>query len=95
MKKYSLLLFIFSTIFISLKAQTPQLWGTTQVGGPFGVGTMIRINGDGSGFERIYSFSEGSPWCTLVPAGGSLLYGMTVSGGTHSVGSIFSYNSSN
>jgi len=95
MKKYTFLFLIYSAFSISINAQSPQLWGTMQVGGPFGIGTITRINGDGSGFERIYSFSDGSPWCTLVPDGGSLLYGMTVSGGSHSVGNIFSYNSSN
>ena len=93
MKKYLLIvLFSFSSFYVY--SQSPELWGTMQVGGPFGIGSIVRIHGDGSGFERVYSFSTGSPWCTLLPSGSSLIYGMTVSGGSHSLGDIFSYNSS-
>lgn len=88
-----LFLFLFAAHFLS--AQTPELWGTASLGGTNGIGTIMKINGDGTGFQRIYSFTNGSQQSTLLPAGGSLLYGNTVSGGVGSaIGSIFSYNSS-
>jgi len=92
MKTLLPILFFFTTNF--LHAQTPQLWGTASLGGTNGIGTIMKINGDGAGFERVFSFTNGSHQSTLLPAGGSLLYGNTVSGGAGSaIGSIFSYNS--
>lgn len=74
-------------------AQTPELWGTASLGGTNGIGTIMKINGDGTGFQRVFSFTSGSQQSTLLPVG-SLLYGNTVSGGVGSaIGSIFSYNS--
>ncbi|HUM45931.1 MAG TPA: T9SS type A sorting domain-containing protein [Chitinophagales bacterium] len=92
--KNLLLLLCFFSITAFTRAQIPQLWGTMSIGGPFGVGTIIKVNGDGTGFGKVYSFSTGSPQCNLLPSGNSIIYGVTVSGGTHALGEIFSYNSS-
>lgn len=82
------------TICLLLHAQPPELWGTASLGGTNGIGTIMKINGDGSGFQRVFSFTNGSQQSTLLPGSGPLLYGNTVSGGVGSaVGSIFSYNS--
>ncbi len=38
-----------------------EAYRTMQLGGAYGIGTIIKINGDGREFEKIYSFSSGSP----------------------------------
>ena len=62
------------------------LYGTTTQGGTNGLGTVYKINTDGSGFQLLHSFGvntlagDGSrPQCSLV-TDGTNLYGMTLSG---------------
>jgi uncharacterized repeat protein (TIGR03803 family) len=59
------------------------LYGTTEIGGTFGVGTVFRVNTDGTGFTNLYSFTNGLdgafPTAGLVLSG-STLYG--TAGGT-------------
>ena len=54
------------------------LYGTTQIGGTFGVGTVFRLNTDGTGFTNLYYFTNGAdgafPTAGLVLSG-SALYG--------------------
>jgi len=64
MKKYLLLLLTLLNCAM-LRMQTPSLWGTMEFGGSFGIGTIVKINSDGTGFQKIFSFTDGSPWCTL------------------------------
>ena len=69
------------------------LYGTTEIGGSFGAGTVYRVNTDGTGFTNLYNFRNGtggeSPAAGLVLAG-SALYG-TADGG-FSYGAIFKIN---
>ena len=71
------------------------LYGMTPSGGMNGVGTIFRINTDGSGYAIVRSFgsySDGiSPMGSLTLSG-STLYGMTQGGGRHGVGVIFQVN---
>lgn len=73
------------------------LYGTTTQGGTNGLGTVYKINTDGSGFQLLHSFGlntlvgDGSlPQCSLV-TDGTNLFGMTTSGtGTaNDLGTIF------
>ena len=70
------------------------LYGTTVSGGPSGVGTVFRMNTDGSGFTTLHNFSGGdgaSPQAELVLSGGTL-YGTTTFQGSGGWGSIFALN---
>jgi uncharacterized repeat protein (TIGR03803 family) len=77
------------------------LYGMTQGGGGTaydGVGTIFKINPDGSGFALLHSFAGGvgdgaHPYDSLIVYGG-VLYGMTSGGGTayDGVGTIFKIN---
>jgi uncharacterized repeat protein (TIGR03803 family) len=96
MKKQFLFLFVFGACSIISTAQIPQLWGTMSIGETFGIGGIIKINGDGTGYTKVYScmgsLTGGSPQSSLLPEGNSLLYGNTVSGGVNGLGDVFSYN---
>ena len=68
------------------------LYGTTQLGGNGGLGTIFRINTNGSGFTIIHPFTSdstngGQP--NGVTLSGGTLYGTTYSGGTSGWGTVF------
>jgi uncharacterized repeat protein (TIGR03803 family) len=69
------------------------LYGTTEIGGAFGGGTVFRVNTDGTGFTNLYSFTNGpgggEPQAGLALAGNAL-YG-TASGSFNS-GTVFKIN---
>ena len=69
------------------------LFGTTETGGTHSVGTVFRLNTDGTAFTNLYNFTNGldggAPAAGLVLSGNAL-YG-TVSGGIDS-GKIFKIN---
>src|ERR1017187_683978 len=104
MKKSLHLLFIILTVYFSLfviqcKAQTPQLWGMTSYGGTNNLGTIIKLNADGSQLQAMYSFgtipntSSGShPYNDLFQASDGKLYGLTYDGGFYNYGTLFSYD---
>ena len=56
------------------------LYGTTDIGGTYGVGTVFRLNTDGTGFTNLYNFTNGAdgsyPQAGLALAGNTL-YGTT------------------
>lgn len=70
------------------------LYGASEEGGQFGVGTVFRLNKDGSQFAVIKSF-EGtngdgsSPWAGIYLASNGFLYGTTHGGGISNAGTIF------
>ena len=70
------------------------LYGTTPIGGPANLGTIFEIGTDGSGYTVLHSFAGGST-DGANPAGlifsGSSLYGMTGTGGTSNLGTIYSF----
>jgi uncharacterized repeat protein (TIGR03803 family) len=56
------------------------LYGTTRSGGNDGVGTVFRLNKDGSGYALLHSFSYSSARCPIAPlleASDGMLYGTT------------------
>jgi uncharacterized repeat protein (TIGR03803 family) len=82
------------------------LYGTTVNGGSGGVGTLFKVNIDGTGFTNLYSFtsliftnsygtytnSDGAnPYAGLIPSGNTL-YGTTVNGGNEGFGTLFKVN---
>jgi len=72
-----------------------MLYGMTELGGANDVGTLFRINTDGSGFRLLHSFTsatDGSNSHGAVTFDGALLYGMALKGGAHDKGTIFSFN---
>lgn len=76
------------------------LYGTANIGGPSGAGTVFKVNTDGSGFTVLYSFSHGSLYDAnndgAFPYGlvlsGNTLYGITAGGGVTSNGTVFAVN---
>lgn len=86
--------FVLLAIAAPLTAQVPQLWGVTTTGGEHGLGTLFRVNGDGSGFDVVLSFDTlmgGAPEGGLCVADGRL-YGMTTLYGANTVGTLYSYD---
>jgi uncharacterized repeat protein (TIGR03803 family) len=69
------------------------LYGTTEIGGGFGVGTIFSLNTDGTGFTNLYIFTNGvdgaSPTAGLV-LDGNTLYG--TAGGFVNYGTVFKIN---
>jgi uncharacterized repeat protein (TIGR03803 family) len=76
------------------------LYGTTETGGSNSLGTIFRINTDGTGFTNLYFFSNpppnqnsntdgGNPYSSLVMSG-STLYGTTSEYGSGYYGTVFS-----
>ncbi len=67
------------------------LYGTTAEGGPWGFGTVFRVNIDGLEFTNLYTFTNGSDG--VFPVGGLSLSGNTlygaVGGGATRRGSVF------
>jgi len=71
------------------------LYGTTQVGGSSGNGTVFAVNTDGTGFTNLHSFTSTSdganPYAGLILSGNTL-YGTAYVGGSSSYGTIFAIN---
>jgi uncharacterized repeat protein (TIGR03803 family) len=85
----------------SLVQSGATLYGMTSSGGSSGIGTIFKIGTDGTGYSLIHSFaggqSQGGPGDGSFPQGslvvsGSTLYGMTETGGTDALGTIFGIN---
>lgn len=88
-------LILFCLFITEIKAQE-EIWGLMNKGGEDGIGTVIRINNDGSDFEKIYDFdlsAEGSfPRGRFLKADNGLFYGVTEQGGEKGFGQINQYN---
>jgi uncharacterized repeat protein (TIGR03803 family) len=81
--------------FSSLVVSGPTLFGMTGSGGAAGLGTIFRVNADGTGFGLMHSFGavagDGERPFASLTLSGSTLYGMTRQGGD-GVGTIFKIN---
>ena len=67
------------------------VYGTTYSGGGRGLGTVFRVNTDGTGWTSLHSFSladGANPYAGLTLSG-NLLYGTTYNGGALGSGSVF------
>lgn len=75
------------------------LYGTTQLGGLHGNGTLFKIRMDGTKFRSLHSFSHSDPYnrntdgagpqAALTLGHSGLLYGTTCYGGPHGAGTVF------
>lgn len=68
------------------------LYGITTHAGTYGLGTVFRMNSDGSDYrvlQSIYGTWEGFPAGRLVTDGSGYLYGLTYHGGPYSAGTVF------
>ncbi len=78
--------------FGSLVSDGTFLYGMTEGGGTNNLGVIFKIKSDGTGFVKLLDFAgtaNGSePYGSLF-FDGTFLYGMTTSGGTNNVGTIF------
>jgi uncharacterized repeat protein (TIGR03803 family) len=77
----------------SLLLDGTTLYGTTRSGGNKGKGSVFRINTDGTGYDRIWDFQDGTtdgqkPFDNVILLNGTL-YGMTELGGQCGFGAIF------
>jgi uncharacterized repeat protein (TIGR03803 family) len=72
-----------------------KLYGTAYLGGSSNRGTVFSMETDGSDFQVLHTFTDGSeaacPYAGLTLAG-STLYGTTCYGGTYGCGTIFQIN---
>jgi uncharacterized repeat protein (TIGR03803 family) len=79
----------------SLTISGSVLYGLTMEGGSDGLGTLFKINSDGSGYNKFHEFdgtaTGASPYGSLTLSG-SVLYGMTNKGGRSDHGVIFKIN---
>ena len=78
----------------SLVQSGSVFYGMTWAGGANGLGTVFKMNVDGSGFSVLHSFnsSDGAnPEDSLILSG-STLYGMTYRGGDKDLGTVFRIN---
>ena len=81
----------------SLTLDGSTLYGMTYDGGARSLGTVFRINVDGSGYAVLHDFAGGAdsgsrPYGSLI-VDGSTLYGMTSEGGDFNRGTVFQINS--
>jgi uncharacterized repeat protein (TIGR03803 family) len=68
------------------------LYGLTSQGGSSGVGTVFKINADGSAYTVLHNFNTTNgayPFGSLTKGADGALYGMTQSGGSSGVGTVF------
>lgn len=74
-----------------------MLYGATGEGGPNGVGTLFRVNTDGTEFTNIYTFSRSSPgsngyFARPILLSGNVIYGTTSQGGNAGKGTLYRIN---
>jgi uncharacterized repeat protein (TIGR03803 family) len=70
------------------------LYGTTAYGGSSSVGTVFKVNTDGTGFTNLHSFTGGdgaNPYPSLILSGNTL-YGTANRGGSSDRGTVFAVN---
>lgn len=71
-----------------------NLYGATARGGPSDGGTVFMIRTDGTGYQRLHTFTGGAgdgfrPQASLVLDGAGNLYGTTMNGGLADSGTVF------
>ncbi len=71
-----------------------SLYGTTEIGGTNGKGTLFKIDTGGTNFKKLYDFSSagGTVVRSKLVLSGAYLYGTASEGGTSDLGTIFRFN---
>jgi uncharacterized repeat protein (TIGR03803 family) len=81
-----------------LRGTDGMLYGTTPIGGTNNVGTVFRLNSNGSGYSLLHTFVtngiDGRNAVGLLQGNDANLYGIAKSGGTNNVGLVFKMNTS-
>jgi uncharacterized repeat protein (TIGR03803 family) len=76
----------------SLISDNIFLYGTTQIGGVYNKGTIFKIKPDGSNYIKLMDLDEATTGSKPIGSlffDGTFLYGMTNTGGTNNLGTIF------
>lgn len=72
------------------------LYGTTYLGGTSSIGTIFRVKPNGSEYSKLYDFTGVSPIgshpLNSIVLSGSILYGITNTGGASDKGTIYKFN---
>lgn len=81
----------------SLTISGSVLYGTTRKGGSSNIGTVYKLNTDGSGYTVLHHFTGGAsdgnnPYSGPLALVGSVLYGTTYSGGSSNLGILYKIN---
>lgn len=74
-----------------LQAPSGALYSTTSRGGTDDQGTIFRLNGDGTAYQTVWSFTgeDGAkPLASLIQGRDEMLYGTTAEGGTYNRGTV-------
>ena len=76
-----------------LQGRDGALYGTTELGGTNGGGTVFKLNSDGTGYTVLHVFA-GTNTCpeAVMQGGDGALYGITYSAGISNLGTIFKLN---
>jgi uncharacterized repeat protein (TIGR03803 family) len=84
-----------------ISASDGVLYGTTELVGPGGSGTVFSLHADGSAYTVLHNFTGSivgdsadgaAPYAGVVEASDGKLYGTTAGGGSNSMGTVFSLN---
>src|SRR6266436_4764575 len=83
-----------SEAFGGLVISGKTLYGTTQLGGSYGKGTVFALNTDGTGFTNLHSFTDidGANLQAGLILLGNTLYGTAQGGGSSGNGTLFAVN---
>lgn len=74
-----------------------ELWATSELGGPDGIGAIMKMDMTGSGVSSVYDFSTPYPGTfpvNFMQASNGKLYGTTLWGGSFNKGLLYSYDPS-
>jgi uncharacterized repeat protein (TIGR03803 family) len=79
-----------------IQADDGLLYGTSLQGGVSNVGTIFRLNQDGSGATNLHTFgvstNDGQSPMAIVQGTNGAIYGTTSIGGTNNLGTVFTMN---
>ena len=77
-----------------IQGRDGALYGTTERGGAYGMGTVFKLMPDGSGYSILHNFTNfpdgGLPFAGVVQGVDGALYGTTSQGGSNAIGTVFS-----
>jgi len=99
-RKYTNLILTFFSILcftINVNGQK-EFWGLIDKGGKDGIGTVIKVDPEGTSFEKVFEFlfsAQGkNPRGSLIISRNGLFYGVTENGGAFNSGLLFSFDPS-